>query len=121
MSLNSFFNRAGSQSRKSRKRERKRLHGACTRIFCFGLVSWNPKTQCFGQPINLVTAASDEDPCADPVSFVRGIQLCNSEVFSFLFFGSERIQISLKAGHDQPASKTSFKWRFAGVPMMTQH
>ena len=68
-----FFNRAGSQTliagRNSRERE---SAWACTRIFCFGLFSMNLETQCLGQPINLVTTASDEDPCADPESFVRG-------------------------------------------------
>ena len=28
---------------------------------------------------------------------------------------------TLKAGHHWPASKTPFKWRFAGGPMMAQH
>ena len=31
-------------------------------------------------------SASDEDPCADPESYVRGCPLCNSEkVFAFFF------------------------------------
>ena len=56
-------------SRKSRERET----GWCSRAnLLFGLVSENLETQCLGQPINLVTTASDEDPCADPESFVRG-------------------------------------------------
>ena len=33
----------------------------------------------------------------------------------------ERIQIPLQAGHHRPASETSFKWRFAGVPMLAKH
>ena len=51
----------------------------------------------------------------------EGVQLCNSDnVFFVSFFRGERIQISLKSGHHRPVSETSFKWRFAGVPMMAQ-
>ena len=60
-------------------------------------------------------SASDEDPCADPESYVRGgptLQLWQR--FFFSFFLGERIQISLKSGHHRPASETPFKWRFAG-------
>ena len=67
--------------------------------------------------INLVTTASDEDPCADPESFVRG----GATLTFFIFpFRGERIHISLNAGHHRPASEAPFKWRFAGVPMMAQ-
>ena len=53
----------------------------------------------------------------------EGVQLSNSEnvFFFFFFFFLERIQISLKASKHRPTSKTPFKWRFAGVPMMAQH
>ena len=34
---------------------------------------------------------------------------------------AEGIQIPPKAGHHWPASETTFKWRFTGEPMMTQH
>ena len=72
-----FFNRrTGSQTliagRKSRERERESawcLH-TTNLLFWFGFL--NLETQCLGQPINLVTPVSDEDPCADPESFVRG-------------------------------------------------
>ena len=37
------------------------------------------------------------------------------------FFFDEWIQIPLKLSHHRPTSKTPFKWRFAGVPMMAQH
>ena len=30
------------------------------------------------------------------------------------------IQIPLKTDHHRPASETSFKWRFDGVPMIAQ-
>ena len=33
----------------------------------------------------------------------------------------EKNQIPLSAGHHRPASKTPFKWRFAGVPVMAKH
>ena len=39
-------------------------------------------------------------------------------VFLFLFL--MRGEIPLQASHHQPTSETSFKWRFAGVPMMAQ-
>ena len=35
--------------------------------------------------------------------------------------GEERIQIPLKVGHHRCTSKTPFKWRFAGGPMLAQH
>ena len=38
----------------------------------------------------------------------------------FLIKG-ERTKIPLKAGNHRPASEMPFKWRFAGVPMMTRH
>ena len=45
-------------------------------------------------------------------------------LFSFLFFFSynegERIQIPIKMGHHRHASEMPFKWRFAGVPIMSQ-
>ena len=64
--------------------------------------------------INLVTTASDEDPCADPESFVRGGATLTF-FFLFSFFRGERIQILLKAGHHRPASKApyiylAFRW-----------
>ena len=51
--------------------------------------------------------------CADPESFLRGVQL----FFSF-FLVYDWIQIPLKSGHHRPASETPLKWCFAGVPMM---
>ena len=33
----------------------------------------------------------------------------------------ESYHIPIKAGHHRPASETSFKWRFAGGPMMAKH
>ena len=39
----------------------------------------------------------------------------------FLVDEGRRIQIPLQVGHHWPASETPFKWRFAGVPMMTEH
>ena len=60
------------------------------------------------------------DPCADPENFVRGGS--NSDnVFFCILVCRKRIQIRLKLGHHWPTGETSFKWRFAGVPMMTQH
>ena len=58
----------------------------------------------------------------DPESFVRGVQLCNSDnsCFCFVLFSMrrERIQIPLKVGHHWPTCKTPFKWHFTDVPMM---
>ena len=57
-----FFNRAGSQTlkagRKSRERERDCI------VLAHVLFFQNLETQCLGQ--------ADEDPYADPESFVRG-------------------------------------------------
>ena len=60
--------------------------------------------------------------CADPESFaiwgvptVTTFFVCLFFVFGFSLMRGERIQIPLFAG--QP----SFKWRFAGGPMMAQH
>ena len=59
--------------------------------------------------------------CADPESFVRGgPTLTFYFCFLFLMRGG-RIQIPLLADHQRPASKTPFKWRFAGGPMVAQH
>ena len=56
-------------------------------LACFLRISKH--RECLGQPINLVTTASDEDPCADPESFVRGgptLQVATlATFFSFLF------------------------------------
>ena len=53
--------------RKSRERERQ--HGACTRIFCLGFFFLESRNTMFGSTNQ---SASDEDPCADPESYVRG-------------------------------------------------
>ena len=46
-------------------------------------------------------------------------------VFLFVLFlvneGWEGRNTTTSAGHHQPASETTFKWRFAGVLMMAQH
>ena len=39
----------------------------------------------------------------------------------FKLMRGERIQLPLKAGHHRPASKTQFKRRFAGGPMVAQN
>ena len=46
----------------------------------------------------------------------------NFDVFLLLFslMSGGRIKVPLLADH-QPVSKTPFKWRFAGVPMMALH
>ena len=52
----------------------------------------------------------------------RGSNSANVFLSFFLFFfEGERIEIPLKAGQYWPTSETSFKWRFAGGPMMAQH
>ena len=55
---------------------------------------------------------------AVPESFVRGGPTLTT-FFSLMREG--RIQIPLLAGYQRPASKTPFKWRFAGGPMLAQH
>ena len=45
-------------------------------------------------------------------AFTDGVQL---------FLVNEWILVPLKSDHHRPASKTPFKWRFAGVPMMAQY
>ena len=42
-------------------------------------------------------------------------------VFFFNLMGGGMIQIQRLAGYHRPASKTPFKWRFAGVPIMAQY
>ena len=48
-------------------------------------------------------------------------QFCR--VFFFFFLVDEGIDdpLPLKVGHHRPASKKSFKWCFAGMPMMAQY
>ena len=52
--------------------------------------------------------------CADTESFARGGPI-------FFLIRVKQIQIALKAGHYRPASKTPFKWHFAGGPIMARH
>ena len=52
--------------------------------------------------------------CTDPESFFRR----GPTLRSFFFVVNEWIQIPLKSGHHGPASKTPFKWRVAGMPMI---
>ena len=66
--------------------------------------------------------------CADPESFVRRGPTLTSfflfvSLFLFLFLmsGGERIQITLNAGHHRHTSGTTFKWCFAGGPIMAEH
>ena len=89
MSSPQFFNRAGSQTlitgrirvERESDGERERQHGACTRIFCLGLFSWNLEAQCLGQPINLLPMRTHAR--IQKVMSV-GVQLCNSDnVFAF--------------------------------------
>ena len=105
MSVDSFSIRAGSQTliagRKRRERERETAWCLHT-----NLLLWLGFLESRNTQINLVTTASDEDPCADPESFVRrGATLT---FFLFSFFRGERIQLSLKAGHHRPASEAPF-------------
>ena len=58
--------------------------------------------------------------CVDSESFARWGQTSQRCFFYYFFFFDERIKITLLAGHHLPASKTPFKWRFAGVPLMTR-
>ena len=55
--------------RKSRERDRERETAWC---LLTNLLFWLGFLESRNTPINLVTTASDEDPCADPESFVRG-------------------------------------------------
>ena len=47
----------------------------------------------------------------------------NFDIFFYFFslMRGGRIQIPLLAGHQQPASKRPFKWRFAGGQIMAHH
>ena len=78
---------------------------------------------CLLQWKNLVWIALEfMQPCAYQESCQRGSNSDN--VFFQVFFSlmrEERIQISLKVDHHQLTSKTPFKWRLAGRPMMAQH
>ena len=49
----------------------------------------------------------------------EGVQQSFFVCFSLMRGGM--IQIPFLAGHQRPTSKTPFKWRFAGRPMMAQH
>ena len=56
--------------------------------------------------------------CVDPESFVRG-----GPTLTFFYLvdeGREDPKTNI-SGPSSAASETPFKWRFAGVPMMTQH
>ena len=53
----------------------------------------------------------------------RGPTLTSFFFFFFFFFylcGGRKKPKPLKSGNHRPSSKTPFKWRFAGVPMMAQ-
>ena len=45
----------------------------------------------------------------------------NTDNVFFLVDGMERVEMPLKMGHNRPASETTLKWRFAGVPIIAQH
>ena len=47
----------------------------------------------------------------------EGVQLNSGNVF-LKMMGEERIQISLKEGHQWPASETPFKWRAINDPTL---
>ena len=90
MSSPQFFNRAGSQTliadRKSRERERARERERETALCLHtNLLSWLVFLESRNTMFESTNqCASDEDPCADPESYVRGVQLCNSDnVFAF--------------------------------------
>ena len=55
--------------------------------------------------------------CADPESFVRGVQLLR---FFFQLMREERIETPLQRGHHRSANETPFKWRSAGVPILAK-
>ena len=97
-------------------RERERLHGAFTLIFCFPQ-AWflriSKHNVWVNQSILLQLLPMNTHARIQKV-LSEGVQLCNSDNVFFLFRG-ERIQIPLKAGHYRPASETTFKWRLAGV------
>ena len=53
--------------------------------------------------------------------FTRANQTLPRFFVVVFFIRGKRIQIALKAGHQQPASKMPIKWRFADGAMMAQH
>ena len=56
-----------------------------------------------------------------PICFTHvRIQKVFPEGSNFLLI-NEWIQIPLQSDHHRSASETPFKWRFAGMPMITQH
>ena len=59
-------------------------------------------------------------PYTNPESFVRGVSTLTAFFFSLIGGGMIQIPLLL-AGHHQPASKTPFKWHFAGMPIRAQH
>ena len=68
----------------------------------------------------LIVAFPDHNySCAYPESFVRGGPYLTTFFLSLM--RGRRITILPSAGHIRSASKTPFKWRFAGVPMMALH
>ena len=58
-----------------------------------------------------------QPPCADPESFVKGVQLLQR---FFQLMREERIQTPLQRGHHRSANETPFKWRSAGVPNLAK-
>ena len=79
-------------------------------------------TACSKWPITPVTGAKEQfglpRTCADPESLTTFFCFC---FFLCVFSVDEWIQIPLISGHHRPASETPFKWRFAGVPLMTHY
>ena len=80
MSIDSFSIRAGSQTLIAGRKRRERETAWCLHT---NLLLWLGFLESRNTQINLVTTASDEDPCADPESFVRGGATLT---FSILFF-----------------------------------
>ena len=73
-----------------------------------------------------VSVATEDSHAKIQKVLSEGVQLRQRFLFYFIFFSffhyeGRRVQISLVAGQNRPASETSFKWHFAGGPMMAQH
>ena len=58
---------------------------------------------------------------ANRIFFVVVLTCFYFEFLFFLMMRGGRIKIPLIAGHLRPASETSFKWRFAGGPIMAYY
>ena len=71
----------------------------------------------------ILSSFTGEIMCASRKFFSEWVHLWQQFLYCFRWWGEKGkiIKLSLKAGHQWPASETPFKWRFAGGWMMADY